>query len=540
MRSQQSEGFGRTLFEASNHSATLQSYTQTPPVNLVYGRSGLLDPRQSPSTLNRTGVEHQMFPGFILLVLAALGVWRYWASDARPLVLSGLLLTATGLLLSFGPEGARGLYAALHDNLYGFQAIRAPARFAVIAMAGATLLAALGTRSLHKPLVTVAIALLSLEYVNAPLPLADAPARTTAVGQWLAHEPTPGAVLHLPLTGDIENTPVMVQSLEHGRPIVNGYSGQRPAFFSALVESLSDLPSPSAYAALREVDVRFVVSPSVIAGANNPVSPLVERARLHDGTIYEVRWTPESIAAIGSLSGPPPPPPGPAPFALGETAVYDVHWDGGPVKLAAGRATLSVIEGEQGSERWQFEARADTAPWMSSFFEARDVFATTTDGLFQPTLHTREIREGRRSLDRTYIYDRGARNVRIGESRDAALAADALTLPLGPESVRDAMSALYYVRTLPLTPGAVFSVPINEAGTNLVLQVAVGDTETIEHGGRQVQAIRLEPRLMRRIERRRPVTMTMWVSTDARRIPLVTIIDAGFGRVRAVLVDYRR
>ena len=39
-------------------------------------------------------------------------------------------------------------------------------------------------------------------------------------------------MLHLPLTIDIENTPFMVQSLEHGRPIVNGYSGQRPAFFS--------------------------------------------------------------------------------------------------------------------------------------------------------------------------------------------------------------------------------------------------------------------------------------------------------------------
>jgi hypothetical protein len=157
-----------------------------------------------------------------------------------------------------------------------------------------------------------------------------------------------------------------------------------------------------------------------------------------------------------------------------------------------------------------------------------------------PTEHAREIREGRRALDRTYIYDRDARNVRIGATRDAALAADALVLPLGAEAARDAVTALYYVRTLTLAPGSMVSVPINEAGTSLVLQVAVADAETIEHDGRRVAALRLEPRLMRRIERRRPVTMTMWLSADERRVPLRAIVEAGFGRVRAELVNYRR
>ena len=32
-----------------------------------------------------------------------------------------------------------------------------------------------------------------------------------------------------------------MQSLEHGRPIVNGYSGQRPPFYSAIVEALADI-----------------------------------------------------------------------------------------------------------------------------------------------------------------------------------------------------------------------------------------------------------------------------------------------------------
>ena len=42
---QQREGFGRNLFEAVQNSATLQSYTQVPHENLLYGANGVMLPR---------------------------------------------------------------------------------------------------------------------------------------------------------------------------------------------------------------------------------------------------------------------------------------------------------------------------------------------------------------------------------------------------------------------------------------------------------------------------------------------------------------
>jgi hypothetical protein len=552
LRSQQSEGFGRTLFEAAAHSASLQAYTQVPPVNLLYGRTGLLDPRApAPGARDRRHVEHQLFPGFVLLALAIVGAVRNLRSDARPLVVSSVALAVAGTVLSFGPEGFRALYASLHDNVFGFQAIRAPGRFAVIGMLGIAPLAALGMRSIQGGLTTrgivparaaaqrfdmrsgalvpaIIIGALCLEYVNAPLPLATAPPLRTAVGQWLASEPTPGAVLHLPLAADLDNTPFMVQSLEHGRPIVNGYSGQRPAFFSSLVDSLADLPSPAAFTAIRELDVRFVVSPAPLAGAGNERSPLVERARLDGGVIYEVKWTPPAIAALDDAAGPPPPPPGPAPFAAGERVTFDVYWDSGPMNLPAGTATLIVDEGANGADRWRFETRAETAGWVSTFFQAHDRFITIADRDLLPLEHQREIREGRRQADRRYVYDRATRTVDTGQ----------MTLALGHEAARDALSSLYYVRTLPLTTGSIFSIPMNEAGTSLMLEVSVGEVESVQSRGRRVDAWRLEPRVMRRVERRRPIAMTLWVSADERRVPLRALVDAGFGRIRLELTGY--
>jgi hypothetical protein len=48
--------------------------------------------------------------------------------------------------LSLGPAGVPWLYAAIRSNVAGFQAIRVPARFAVLVVFGLAVLAGFGTR----------------------------------------------------------------------------------------------------------------------------------------------------------------------------------------------------------------------------------------------------------------------------------------------------------------------------------------------------------------------------------------------------------
>jgi hypothetical protein len=547
-QSSQREGFGRNLFEAAAHAAAFQSYTQVPPDNLVYGRTGLLAPREpAAGERDRRHVEHQMFPGLVLIGLAAIGLWRGWRSDLRPVVVSAAVIGVAGLVLSFGPEGVRPLYAWLAEYVFGFQAIRAPARFAVVFMLGLCLLAGVGVVKSRVKTSAVAIltALMCLEYVNAPLAFVPAPPASTATGRWLAQEGGAGAVLYLPLTLDRENSPFMVQSLEHGRPIVNGYSGQRPSFYTSLVDALADPESVEARATLEELDVRFVVSPGDLPGAGQPASPFVERARLEDGVIYELVWTPESEAALDEVAIAEPPPPGVPPFAVGEQARYDVEWVNGPLDLTAGQVTLNVVAPEARDlgaagepPAWVFEVGVDTAAWVSRFFEARDRFRTAADSALRPLLHQRALREGRRAVDRVYAYDHAGRRVSSGDSPAAARRAEALALPL-PPGARDAITALWYVRTMPLAPGYSVSLPLNEAGRNLALTVTVPARETITVDGAPVPALRVEPRFTARVQRRQAIEATLWLSDDARRVPLMVEVAAGFGRVRLKLVDYR-
>jgi hypothetical protein len=549
LRSQAAEGFGRNLYEAANHAASWQSYTQVPPDNALYGRSGWLAPRPpEPGQRDRQHVEHQMFPGLVLPALALWGLWCGWRSDQRALVITSAALVVTGVWLSLGPEGPLGVYRVVATSAFGFEAIRAPARFGVVAMLGAALLAAVGftrvaamvSQPRRRILVMALIGALLIEYANAPLAFVAAPATDTAVGRWLRDAPEPGAVTYLPVGVDRENTPVMVEALQHGRPIVNGYSGQRPAAYTSIVESLATLPAVEGRAMLRELGVRYVVVPKRWQ-TGDEASPFVERAAFDDGVIYEVRWTPESELALAEATTALPPPPGQIPFTPDEEATFTARWIG---DLSAGTIILraqapSAAERERWtSAAWRLEASANTADWVSRFFEARDVFTTLAGADLSPVLHTRQIDEGSRELTRAYVYDAARRQVRVAQTAEDALSPDADATPLAT-GARDAVSALFYLRTLPLRPGSEVIIPVNDAGRNVTVRVRGEGTETVTTSHGSVEALRLAVAIERRLERRTGVRATLWLSTDARRVPVRLDLSAGFGQVRLELVDYR-
>ncbi|MGH9220333.1 MAG: DUF3108 domain-containing protein, partial [Vicinamibacterales bacterium] len=187
---------------------------------------------------------------------------------------------------------------------------------------------------------------------------------------------------------------------------------------------------------------------------------------------------------------------------------------------------------------WVFEANAETAAWVSRFFEARDRFRTSASSSLMPLMHQRFLREGRRVVDRAFAYDHEGRHVRSADTAASARDDGGMALPLAAYA-RDSLSALWYVRSLPLTAGTVFEMPINEAGRNMKATVTVSAPEMVEAFGGAQPAFRVEPRLTTRIQRRQAIAAMIWIGADARRVPLAAEITAGFGRLRLKLVDYR-
>jgi hypothetical protein len=349
----------------------------------------------------------------------------------------------------------------------------------------------------------------------------------------LAAQPGSGAVICVPLDLDRANTPCMLQSLEHGRRIVNGYSGIRPPFFSAVVDAMSRMPSPEALLTLHDLPVEYVVSSGALAVPAPFADVLVERARFNDQTVYQMVWTPEAVSAITAASdtGPPPPAPGPATFRVGESTTYSVRWTSGPMNVPAGEMTVS-IEPSRGQEAFRFVAAARTAPWVSRFFEADARLETTANARLLPLEHTEAIVEGRRSIDRRLSFDLPNRQVRMTSGGAS------VTLPLA-EAARDPITALFYVRTLPLAADSSFSLPLTDNGRSSRLEFTVGPPETVVVSGRSWSAWKVVPLIRERIPRRAPLAITAWLAADERRLPIMFDVGGAFGTVRAELTSFR-
>ena len=327
----------------------------------------------------------------------------------------------------------------------------------------------------------------------------------------------------------------MLQSLEHGRPLLNGYSGQRPFYYAALVDALSTFPSDESLLALRDTNVQYVVTRQPFAmDGPNASAVLVRGLKLEGAAIYELVWTPELERRLSVTSAITPPPAGAAPFAIGERARYALSWEGAGTDVAGGEVTIAVEP-----PAYRFVVTAATAPWIERFFAARDEYVTQVDAALLPLVHTREQRHGSRHVTRAFVYDHGSGAVRTGPTATEAAVTGAMALPLAP-AARDAIATLFYARTLPLEPASRVMIPVNEAGRNLIVELDVVRHETISLRGRDEAAIRVEPTIRQRVQRRVPPKVTVWLSRDDRRVPLAFDVAAGFGQVRGELIGYVR
>ena len=208
--------------------------------------------------------------------------WSHWRAR-RPRALSPgdwvrLLLFMTGVLavLALGPvivDGERvGLYAAVHAIFPPLRAVSILVRFGIICIAGVALLAALGLRAVKESparparwwrgvLIAVTAGLVA-EYAVKPIRRAAAALAHPVRGRRAARRS--GGRRGAGVAGLVRRTcsRAMVQSLVHGKRVINGYSGFTPE----LVHDVADLlirPGPAApetQAILRQIyPLRYLV-----------------------------------------------------------------------------------------------------------------------------------------------------------------------------------------------------------------------------------------------------------------------------------------
>jgi len=209
-----------------------------------------------------------------------------------------------GVALSLGP--ALPGHAWLYQVLLPLQGIRNVARFGYLATVAAGILAGFGLTSLRRRLPTgawmpVMIAVFfcanldafsaPLEYV-APEPVAPIHARLRGTNAIVAEFP------FYPPERVFRHAPYMLHSIEHWRPMLNGYSGITPESFVQRARQLEHFPDARSISALRAAGVTHVFvhdralrdwTDNETADAVKKVEALSLVAEEGDVALYQVR-----------------------------------------------------------------------------------------------------------------------------------------------------------------------------------------------------------------------------------------------------------
>lgn len=235
-RIQRSLGLTRTTGEMWLFSATPRSFFQPSGMLAVW-----------PFTPARTE-ELYLFTGVTALAVAAIGCvvsLRAKEHRASPLIFyAGAAVLMYGFAL--GPAGPdSGAWALAHPYtllawLPGFAGLRVPARFVMLGTLCLSVAAGLAIARLapSRPrarfaIGAIVIAGLAVDGWMRPMPLVTPP------GRLILPELTAPAVVELPLNEGIVNTAAMFRAMQHGRPLVNGYSGHTPPHYTVLSTAIN-------------------------------------------------------------------------------------------------------------------------------------------------------------------------------------------------------------------------------------------------------------------------------------------------------------
>lgn len=292
-------GFERSERTVTKYSASPGDYARVSPLTVG---GGIV--RGSPAA----GAKF-LSPGWILVLLALLGLRAGGRAAARPWTYSLAATAVLAFLLSLGPRleiGGWRPWELVQAAVPGFAGLRSPFRLAVLVQISVLGLAALGGDDLLRRRRHFAVLLLA---VVGLLELAPRPSRLVPVPAALPPGSVESPAVFLPFVagrnaGDyLETLAVMNAVLPARVRLVNGYSGFFPVLNAQLKDLLAAFPTAAGVRALRSLGVRTLL---VRLAALEPdelraLAALVEAGELRDlGDRMELR----SLALEGSALRP--------------------------------------------------------------------------------------------------------------------------------------------------------------------------------------------------------------------------------------------
>jgi hypothetical protein len=195
---------------------------------------------------------------------------------------------------------------------------------------------------------------------------------------------------------------------------------------------------------------------------------------------------------------------------------YGVEWR----LIDAGRAKLNWTASSQASHPgWQINLHLESTGLVSKLYKVNDDYmAELGRELCVQNTHT-VTHEGSRQRDTVVHFDAGTKKASYLERDLASHAVLSLETDI-PSCVHDVVGGLFFLRTQNLEPGHSLEVPVSDGKKTVSAKVEVQDREQIKVPAGTFKTIRCEAFLFDGKLYRRPGHLYVWLTDDARKLPV--------------------
>jgi hypothetical protein len=226
-------------------------------------------------------------------------------------------------------------------------------------------------------------------------------------------------------------------------------------------------------------------------------------------------------------------------FQNGEKLTYKIYYNLNFIWVPAGEVTFRVLD--EGTQ-FHYSAKGQTYDSYEWFFNVNDQYDSWVDkNTLMPNYSERSVNEGDYHIFEKIAFNQSAKKTTVWRANMRG-APETKTEHGIQEPVHDVLSILYQLRNIDFAtqPGHAipFRIFMDKEEFPLSLRFAGRDDHKKIHGMGRYKTIKFQPDVIAGNVFKEDSKMSVWVSDDQNRIPLLIESPVSVGAVKMVLKQY--
>jgi Protein of unknown function (DUF3108) len=229
------------------------------------------------------------------------------------------------------------------------------------------------------------------------------------------------------------------------------------------------------------------------------------------------------------------------PFQAGEELTYKIYYNWNFVWLSAGEVTFKVWDN---GAQWHYQAFGKTYSSYEWFFVVNDQYESWVDkGTLVPNFSERSVNEGDYHIYEKIQFNQSAKKISVWRAPKRG-DTETRTEHAITKQVYDVLSSLYWLRSSGFESrgtGAIerFNIFMDQAEYPLQMKYLGRNPNKKVHNMGRYKTMRFQPTVIAGNVFNEDAQMSVWVSDDRNKIPVLIESPVSVGSVKVVLKSYK-